>query len=186
MAGPVLNAEFERDLSAIAESVECELLTVKFANDQLQITLDRPDEDVTIEHCQEVSRQVSALLDVHDFGERKYVLEVSSPGLDRELFGARDFARFEGCLARVTFLDAEDRKHTLVGRLQDFIPADDHPEEEPLGTETPGTLIFAEDPSQNGGPASRGRGRAPAPAAAAATHRIATHAIEKARLEIEI
>ena len=123
MDGKKIDDELRREIADIAEDAECELLHIRFKSNILQIFLDRPDGGVTIDHCQTVSKQVSALLDVHDFGSKKYVLEVGSPGLDRELFGPRDYERFCGKLARVTFFDGpERRKKTVVGRLQAFDP----------------------------------------------------------------
>ena len=80
--------------------------------------IDKP-EGVTLADCEHVSRQVSALLDVLDFGTGRYVLEVSSPGLDRQLYKPADYERFAGRLARVTFEDPQTgRKKTLVARLK--------------------------------------------------------------------
>lgn len=75
---------------------------------------------VSLGDCELVAKHVSALLDVVDYGTSRYVLEVSSPGLDRELYGPRDYARFVGRLARITFADEEGRKKTVVGRLRGF------------------------------------------------------------------
>ena len=61
-----------------------------------------------------------AILDVLDFGDSRYLLEVSSPGLDRKLYGPRDYLRFAGQLARVTWNDPDRGKRTDVGRLQPF------------------------------------------------------------------
>src|SRR5690606_14008912 len=57
---------------------------------------------VTIEDCESVSREVSAQLDVEDPISANYTLEVSSPGVDRPLFDAAQFARFAGERAKVT------------------------------------------------------------------------------------
>lgn len=54
------------------------------------------DAGVTVDDCERVSRQVSGMLDVEDLVRGNYVLEVSSPGLDRPLFTAEHFARFTG------------------------------------------------------------------------------------------
>ncbi len=109
-------AELEEDLRLIAEGVGCEILEAAFEGGRLQIVLDHP-EGTTLAHCEEVSKQVSALLDVSDFGDSRYVLEVSSPGLDRKLYGRRDYERFSGQLARVTWMDPGRGKRTDVGRL---------------------------------------------------------------------
>ncbi len=61
----------------------------------LRIYVDRPG-GITIDHCQELSRIIEPVLDVEDFIEPAYQLEVSSPGLDRPLRKADDFARFAG------------------------------------------------------------------------------------------
>lgn len=55
-------------------------------------------EGVTVEHCADISRQVSALLDVEDPIAGEYRLEVSSPGMDRPLFTLEQFSRFRGHL----------------------------------------------------------------------------------------
>jgi ribosome maturation factor RimP len=82
------------------------------------VFIDKP-EGVTLADCEHVSRQVSALLDVLDFGTGRYVLEVSSPGLDRQLYKPADYDRFAGRLARVTFEDpATGKKKTVVARLR--------------------------------------------------------------------
>ena len=127
MAKKKIDAELEAEIAAIAASAGCELLRLQFVRNHLQILLDRPEavsreEGVSLEHCQTVSKQVSALLDVHEFGADRYVLEVSSPGLDRELFRPQDYARFTGSLVRVTFFEGGERqaKRTIVGRLTAF------------------------------------------------------------------
>ena len=65
-----------------------ELVEVEWAREGaawvLRVYVDRPG-GVTIEHCQELSRTIETVLDVEDFIEPAYNLEVSSPGLDRPL-----------------------------------------------------------------------------------------------------
>jgi ribosome maturation factor RimP len=120
-----ISPELEAEIAAIAAGAGCELLRASFQRNLLQILLDQPEGGVTLEHCQTVSKQVSALLDLSEFGSDRYVLEVSSPGLDRELFRPADYARFTGSLVRVTFFEGGERKgkKTLVGRLTAFDPA---------------------------------------------------------------
>ena len=56
-----------------------------------------------------------------DWGHGRYTLEVSSPGLDRELYGPRDYQRFVGRRVRVRYLDPETRQRaTVIARLADF------------------------------------------------------------------
>lgn len=67
----------------------------------LQIMVERADGTLTIENCEEVSGIVSPILDVEDIIERKYHLEVSSPGIDRPLVRKSDFLRWQGHIAKV-------------------------------------------------------------------------------------
>jgi len=68
----------------------------------LQIMAERRDEaPMTVEDCAEISRAVSALLDVADPIAGAYMLEVSSPGIDRPLVRPEDYDRFAGFEARV-------------------------------------------------------------------------------------
>jgi ribosome maturation factor RimP len=66
----------------------------------LRVILDKPEdaesEYVSIDECEETTRFLSEKLDESDFIDRAYNLEVSSPGLDRELIHESDFTRFAG------------------------------------------------------------------------------------------
>ncbi len=66
----------------------------------LRLYVDKPG-GVTIDDCQAASRTVEPILDVEDFIEPSYELEVSSPGVDRPLRKAADFERFAGQRAHV-------------------------------------------------------------------------------------
>tara|TARA_R110002072_G_scaffold284396_4_gene448583 strand:- start:50053 stop:50556 length:504 start_codon:yes stop_codon:yes gene_type:complete len=70
-------------------------LLVRGRSSLLRLYIDGPD-GVTIDDCERVSRQVSAVLDVEDPLSGEYTLEVSSPGLDRPLFSMEQYARFVG------------------------------------------------------------------------------------------
>ena len=69
----------------------------------IDVRVDRKDgEEVTVEDCAAASRAIEARLDALDFGGKRYVLEVSSPGLERPLRNAADWRRFVGRSAVVT------------------------------------------------------------------------------------
>jgi len=109
--------ELAPEIEQIAGAAGCELVHAELKGGLLRVFIDKP-EGVTLADCEHVSRQLSALLDVLDFGTGRYVLEVSSPGLDRQLYKPADYDRFAGRLARVTFEDpATGRKKTVVARL---------------------------------------------------------------------
>jgi ribosome maturation factor RimP len=69
-------------------------------NKTVRIFIDKP-EGVSIEDCTNVSRAVEAVIDAEDFIPSAFVLEVSSPGLERPLFTLADFTRFAGKKAKV-------------------------------------------------------------------------------------
>ena len=111
-------AEITPQIEQVAQGAGCELVHAEIKGGVLRLFVDRP-EGVTLADCQLVSKQVSALLDVLDFGTSRYVLEVSSPGLDRQLYRLQDYERFAGRLARVTYEDPETgKKRTDVARLK--------------------------------------------------------------------
>jgi ribosome maturation factor RimP len=73
--------------------------------------------NVGIEDCEAVSREISAQLDVADPISANYTLEVSSPGIDRPLFGAAQFARFVGESAKVTLKLPQDGRRRFQGAI---------------------------------------------------------------------
>jgi ribosome maturation factor RimP len=88
------------------------------ATQTLQIMAERNDDaEMTVEDCAEISRTVSALLDVEDPIAGAYTLEVSSPGLDRPLVRLDDYVRFSGREARVETRQVVDGHKRFKGRL---------------------------------------------------------------------
>lgn len=83
----------------------------------LQIMAEKPDGTMTVEDCAEVSRAVSAILDVEDPISGEYVLEVSSPGIDRPLVRIDDYRRFAGYEAKVETAMPVDGRKRYRGRL---------------------------------------------------------------------
>ena len=88
----------------------------------LRVYIDRPavvdgdgGEGVGVDECEAASREISALLDVDDPIPGRYTLEVSSPGLERPLFTAAQFARFAGAEAKVTLKLPRDGRRRLRG-----------------------------------------------------------------------
>ena len=90
--------------------------TVRLYIDMPQVAADT--RHVGIEDCEAVSREVSAQLDVEDPITGNYTLEVSSPGLDRPLFGAAQFARFAGESAKVVLKLPQDGRRRLQGKIE--------------------------------------------------------------------
>jgi ribosome maturation factor RimP len=86
----------------------------------LRVFIDKP-EGVSHRDCQAVSEQLGVLLDLEDLvpGSR-YVLEVSSPGLDRKLTKPSEFERFKGRLARISTTEPVANAKFFEGRLAGF------------------------------------------------------------------
>jgi len=90
----------------------------------VRVVIDRPgpaatpEESVSVEDCELVNRELSTILDVEDPLPFTYVLEVSSPGLDRPLRDPGDYARFAGRLAKVVVSEAVDNQRAFEGRLR--------------------------------------------------------------------
>ncbi len=84
----------------------------------LQVMAERIDDQaMTVEDCAEISRTVSALLDVADPIAGAYTLEVSSPGIDRPLVRREDFDRFAGFEAKVELGQAIEGRRRFRGKL---------------------------------------------------------------------
>ena len=98
-------------------------LPVSGADGQVAETDPRPDYGgVGHLDCEKVSQQLSVILDVEELisGEVGYILEVSSPGLDRELKRPQDFERFVGRLAKISTVEAIGDAKFFEGRLAGF------------------------------------------------------------------
>jgi ribosome maturation factor RimP len=74
---------------------------------------------VTLDDCEQVSREIEAALDVEDPIPYSYVLEVSSPGLDRPLKDLKDFKKHMGKTARVITVEPIDRQTFFIGKIVD-------------------------------------------------------------------
>jgi len=108
----------------VAASSGLELVEVEFLGSgkarMLRIFIDKTG-GVTHQDCESVSREVGTILDMEDAvpGD-SYLLEVSSPGLDRKLTKAADFVRFKGSLIKVTTYEPVEGNRSFRGRLEDF------------------------------------------------------------------
>ncbi len=108
----------------IAHSEDLNLIDVEFLKEGsdwiLRIFLENKDGDLTIEECEKVSRALSIILDEEDPIDKSYILEVSSPGLERPLKTEEDFERFKGELIAVKTFKKIDGEKEFVGILKDF------------------------------------------------------------------
>jgi ribosome maturation factor RimP len=106
----------------VTASSGLELVEVEFLGSgkarMLRIFIDKTG-GVTHEDCENVSREVSTILDMEDVvpGD-SYLLEVSSPGLDRKLTKPADYERFKGSLIKVTTYEPVEGNRNFRGRLE--------------------------------------------------------------------
>ncbi|MCL0038466.1 ribosome maturation factor RimP, partial [Thermodesulfovibrionales bacterium] len=84
----------------------------------LRVVVDK-ERGVTIGDCERTSRGLEALLDAEDLIKGTYLLEVSSPGLDRPLIKQKDFEKNRGKLARVITTEKIVNQTFLIGRIVD-------------------------------------------------------------------
>ncbi|WP_408954507.1 ribosome maturation factor RimP [Natroniella sp. ANB-PHB2] len=82
----------------------------------LRVFVDNID-GVSLDDCQQVSRDLSEQLDLKDPIEQSYLLEVSSPGIDRPLKTKQDFKRFSGELVEISTYAPVNGKKELTGKL---------------------------------------------------------------------
>lgn len=83
----------------------------------LRIYIDSPD-GITVDDCATVSREVGALLDVEDPINSEYLLEVSSPGMDRPLYTLDQFSRYSGELVKVRLRSPFEGRRNFSGLLK--------------------------------------------------------------------
>lgn len=83
----------------------------------LQIMADRPEGGIVVDECARISTAVSAVLDVEDPVEDNYILEVSSPGIDRPLTRLKDFDMWVGYEARIETTELIDGRRRFKGEL---------------------------------------------------------------------
>lgn len=108
----------------VAASHGLEVVDIEFRGGgksrMLRIFVDKPT-GVSHDDCASVSREVGTILDVEDaVPGGSYVLEVSSPGLDRKLVRSEDFARFVGSMVKLVTRDAIAGNRFFQGRLESF------------------------------------------------------------------
>lgn len=108
-------------ISSTVQALGVELWGVEYIaqgrNSVLRVYIDH-DDGIAVDDCEKVSRQVSALLDVEDPVSGEYVLEVSSPGLDRPLFTPEQYERYTGSEITVRLRSPLDGRRKFKGVIR--------------------------------------------------------------------
>jgi ribosome maturation factor RimP len=115
-----LDQSVQDQLAAIVADEGLELVATEVVGSGpktvLRLVLDGPN-GVNLDQCALVSRQASVLLDVEDPLRHRYTLEVSSPGLDRKLYGTNDYDRYVGHRVKIRMAPSFRNHRTVVGEL---------------------------------------------------------------------
>jgi ribosome maturation factor RimP len=114
--------EIQEIARKVIESERLDLIDLEFkpgkSRNLLRIFIDKPG-GVTVSDCENISRQLAAILDVKDLLKRAYVLEVSSPGLDRPLRTDRDYQRAVGRILRLSLTTEDGKSEQVSGKLME-------------------------------------------------------------------
>ncbi len=109
-------------ITPVVKALGIELYNVEFSKMRskglLRVFIEK-EGGVTIDDCERVSHEVEAVLDVEDPVPFSYVLEVSSPGLDRPIKELKDFKRYVGKTVRIITHEPVDKESFFVGTLAD-------------------------------------------------------------------
>ncbi len=121
MAGRI-EAEVEKIVEELLENTALELVAVDYVKERdwyLRVFIDK-EGGVDLDDCQDLSRKLEELLDAQDLIKTSYILEVSSPGLNRELKKPRDFQREMGKDIDVSLFAPLDGKKVVTGPLSAY------------------------------------------------------------------
>ncbi len=115
----MIDERIREQIERIVSSEGMNLVHLEFKegkNAFLRLYIDKPG-GVTLDDCQNISEQVGTMLDVEDPIPQHYTLEVSSPGLDRQLFSESDFVKFIGKEVKVSTNVALHGRTHFTGRI---------------------------------------------------------------------
>ena len=117
----LVNEKIEELLKPVALEYGLNIVQVSYARQSLLILVEKNDfSSVTIDECEKVSKAFSVILDVEDIIKDKYILEVSSAGMDRPLVKLDDYNRFMGRDVKLELKmprNADDNRKHLKGKI---------------------------------------------------------------------
>ena len=122
MTSPVIK-EVTALIEPILDEMEIELVDIEYLSEQgrwiLRIYVDESG-GITLDDCARVSREIGDLIEVKDIFDQGYVLEVSSPGLNRRLKKEKDFERAVGKNIKIRMAIPLEGQQNFRGSLQSF------------------------------------------------------------------
>ena len=106
-------------IEPIVKGLGCDLWGIEYLphgkHSMLRVFVDSQD-GVDVKDCERISRQISSVLDVEDPLDGKYVLEVSSPGLDRRLFTQAQFEQYAGANVKINLRSPYEGRRKSSGQ----------------------------------------------------------------------
>jgi ribosome maturation factor RimP len=115
--------ELKKIILPFLEQEEIGLVDLQFTKQGrdalLRLFVDRASGGITLEECSHLNREIGNLLDLHDIIKTKYILEVSSPGLDRPLKGRSDFLRAKDKFLRFFLSEPIEGKIELEAQVKE-------------------------------------------------------------------
>ena len=122
VTGPVMK-EVTALIEPILDEMEIELVDIEYLSEQgrwiLRIYVDQSG-GITLDTCAEVSREIGDLIEIKDIFHQGYVLEVSSPGINRRLKKEKDFERAVGKNIKIRMATPLEGQRNFRGSLQSF------------------------------------------------------------------
>ena len=159
MNGPVVK-EVTALIEPILDEMEIELVDVEFLSEQgrwiLRIYVDKAG-GITLNTCARVSREIDHIIEVKDIFNQRYVLEVSSPGLNRRLKKEKDFESAVGKNIKIRMITPLEGQRNFKGSLQSFqngilyLSIEDNLISLPYGDVEKANLVYDYDTSNSDG-----------------------------------
>ena len=120
MNNSLITEKVRKVAEKVADDVNVELVQIEVIGAKKQPTvrvfIDKP-EGVTHEDCAKVSRGIGEVLETEDYISSAYILEVSSPGIERGLYKIEDFEKFAGQNAKVKTDSAINGQKNFRGKI---------------------------------------------------------------------
>lgn len=125
MKKDVLIEKIEELVRPIVLELSCQLYYVEYVKENgefyLRIYIDKEADRISLDDCEAVSRKVSDVLDAEDPIKDAYILEVSSPGLNRGLYNDEHFKRFTGSEVLIKLTSSINGSKSVKGILKDVL-----------------------------------------------------------------
>ncbi len=113
----------EELIAPVLSSEDLELVDVEYKKEgkgwTLRVFIDKPG-GITLQDCQATSHRVEDMIEIDGLIPSHYILEVSSPGLDRPLKKEKDFLRYKGKRIRLTTFSPVNNQKKFKGMIRDF------------------------------------------------------------------